>query len=146
MEKPLVRMGQTLKDLRKMPEAVTMRVTKAKERRLERGDRGKVDDTEYVVGGGNAYEDLGFTDAEERFAKLKLAAQINEIIKENGWTQKAAALKLGTQQPEISNLIRGRLRSITYDRLVDWLITLGYSVEIKVKRSKNPHVEVAIAV
>lgn len=123
-----------------------MGVTKAKGRRFDRGDRGKVDDIEYFVGSGNVYEDLGFADAEERFAKLKLAAQINEIIEENGWTQKTAAQKLGTQQPEISNLSRGRLRSITYDRLVDWLIALGYSVEIKVERSRNPHVEVEIAV
>lgn len=124
----------------------TMAVTTAKRRKLERGDRGKVNDTEYFVGSGNVYEDLGFPDAEERFAKLKLAAQINEIIEKNGWTQKSAASKLGTQQPEISNLSTGRLRSITYDRLVDWLIKLGYSVEIKVRRSKKPHVEVAIAV
>jgi Uncharacterized conserved small protein len=123
-----------------------MAVTTAKGRKLEPGDRGKVNDTEYFVGSGNVYKDLGFPDAEERFAKLKLAAQINEIIEENGWTQKTAASKLGTQQPEISNLSRGRLRSITYDRLVDWLIKLGYSVEIKVQRSKKPHVEVAIAV
>ncbi|HUR91969.1 MAG TPA: helix-turn-helix transcriptional regulator [Gemmatimonadaceae bacterium] len=123
-----------------------MRATKAKGHRLERGDRGRVDETDYIVGSGNVYEDLGFADAKERSAKLKLAAQINDIIEDNGWTQKTAALKLGTQQPEISNLSRGRLRSITYDRLVDWLVTLGYSVEIKVERSKNPHVEVAIAV
>lgn len=123
-----------------------MAVTRAKARNLKPGDRGKVNDTEYFVGSGNVYEDLGFHDAEERFAKLKLAAQINEIIEKNGWTQKLAASKLGTQQPEISNLSTGRLRSITYDRLVDWLIRLGYSVEIKVERSKKPHVEVAIAV
>lgn len=120
-----------------------MRATKVKERGI---DRGKVEDTEYFAGSGNVYEDLGFADAEERLAKLKLAAHINEIIEENGWTQKTAALRLGTQQPEISNLSRGRLRSITYDRLVDWLVTLGYSVEIKVERSRNPRVEVAIAV
>lgn len=120
-----------------------MAVTTAKRRRFEPGDRGKVNDTEYSVGSGNVYQDLGFPDAEERFAKLKLAAQINEIIEKNGWTQKAAASKLGTHQPEISNLSRGRLRSITYDRLVEWLIKLGYSVEIKVKRSTTPSVQVA---
>ena len=122
-----------------------MTVTTTKRRRLQPGDRGKVNDIEYFVGSGNVYEDLGFHDAEERFAKLKLAAQINEIIQKNGWTQKTAAATLGTQQPEISNLSRGRLRSITYDRLVEWLIKLGYSVEIKVQRSKRPHVQVAIA-
>jgi predicted XRE-type DNA-binding protein len=122
-----------------------MAVAMAKARKLQSGDRGKVNDIEYFVGRGNVYEDLGFHDAEERFAKLKLAAQINEIIQKNGWTQKTAASNLGTQQPEISNLSRGRLRSITYDRLVEWLIKLGYSVEIKVQRSKRPHVHVAIA-
>lgn len=122
-----------------------MAAIKAKERKLRSRERGKVNDIEYFVGSGNVYDDLGFHDAEERFAKLKLAAQINEIIQKNGWTQKTAAATLGTQQPEISNLSRGRLRSITYDRLVNWLIKLGYSVEIKVQRSRRPHVKVAIA-
>lgn len=115
-------------------------------RKLVPGERGTVNGTEYFVGSGNVYEDLGFADAEEMFAKLKLAAQINKIIENNGWTQKAAATSLGTQQPEISNLSRGRLRSITYDRLVNWLLKLGYSVEIRVQRSKKPHVNVAIVV
>jgi predicted XRE-type DNA-binding protein len=122
-----------------------MAVTTAKRQKLRSGEKGKVNEIEYFVGSGNVYEDLGFHDAEERFAKLKLAAQITAIIQRNGWTQKTAASNLGTQQPEISNLSRGRLRSITYDRLVGWLIKLGYSVDIKVQRSKKPHVNVAIA-
>lgn len=113
---------------------------------LLKGERGKINDTEMLVGSGNVFADLGFPDAEERFAKLKLAMQINEIIEQHGWNQTTAAKKLGTQQPEISNLKRGRLRSITYDRLMGWLVTLGYSVKIEVERSKKPHVEVAIAV
>jgi predicted XRE-type DNA-binding protein len=121
-----------------------MAATAAKRQKLRPGEKGKVNEIEYFVGSGNVYEDLGFHDAEERFAKLKLAAQINAIIQRNGWTQKTAASNLGTQQPEISNLSRGRLRSITYDRLVGWLIKLGYSVDIKVQRSKRPHVQVAI--
>jgi predicted XRE-type DNA-binding protein len=122
-----------------------MAATTTKRHKLQPGDRGKVNGIEYFVGRGNVYKDLGFHDAEEMFAKLKLAAQINEIILKNGWTQKLAASNLGTQQPEISNLSRGKLRSITYDRLVEWLLKLGYSVEIKVQRSKRPHVQVAIA-
>jgi len=113
---------------------------------LLKGERGKINDTEFLIGSGNVFADLGFLDAEERFAKLKLAMQINEIIEEHGWNQTIAAKKLGTQQPEISNLKRGRIRSITYDRLMGWLVTLGYSVKIEVERSNKPHVEVAIAV
>lgn len=122
-----------------------MSVTTAKKSKLQPGNKGKVNDIEYFVGRGNVYEDLGFYDAEERFAKLKLAVQINAIIQKNDWTQTVAASNLGTKQPEISNLSRGRLSSITYDRLVEWLVKLGYSVEIKVTRSKRPHVLVAIA-
>lgn len=122
-----------------------MATVTAKRRKLVRGERGTVNGIEYFVGSGNVYKDLGFADAEEMFAKLKLAAQINKIIENNGWTQKAAAANLGTQQPEISNLSRGRLRSITYDRLVTWLLKLGYSVEIRVARSRKPRVEIAIA-
>lgn len=122
-----------------------MTVTTTQRRGLQPGDKGKINGIEYFVGSGNVYEDLNFHDAEEMFAKLKLAAQINDIIQKNGWTQKTAASNLGTQQPEISNLSRGRLRSITYDRLVEWLLKLGYSVEIKVQRSKRPHVKIAIA-
>jgi len=110
------------------------------------GKRGKIRDIESMVGSGNVFKDLGLPNAEERFAKLKLAMQINEIITTNGWTQKTAAAKLGTQQPEISNLKRGRLRSITYDRLLGWLKLLGYSVTIEVVRSTDPRLEVAIAV
>jgi predicted XRE-type DNA-binding protein len=123
-------------------EATVPKSTKA----LLQGERGKINDTEFLVGSRNVYADLGHADAEEKFAKLKLAMQVNHIIEENGWNQTAAAKKLGTQQPEISNLKRGRLRNITYDRLMEWLVTLGYSVKIEVERSKKPHVEVAITV
>jgi predicted XRE-type DNA-binding protein len=115
-------------------------------KKLHAGDRGSIDGTEFEVGSGNVFADLGLKNPDERLAKARLAGQINEIIENNGWNQSAAAKKLGTHQPVISDLKRGRLRSITYDRLVTWLVTLGYSVEIKVERSREPHVEVAIAV
>jgi predicted XRE-type DNA-binding protein len=114
-------------------------------RKRPAGKRKKVRDSEFTVGSGNVFKDLGMPNAEERFAKVKLAMQINEIITRNGWTQKTAAEKLGTKQPEISSLKRGRLRSITYDRLLGWLKLLGYSVTIEVERSTDPHLEVAIA-
>ena len=114
--------------------------------RLQPGDSGTVNETEFEVGSGNVFADLGFADAEERMAKTKLAMRINEIIEEKGWNQKTAAQKLGTHQPEISSLRRGRLRSITYDRLLSWLTVLGYSVRIEVEEAKEPHIEVAIAV
>ena len=37
---------------------------------------------DYIVSSGNIFKDIGFADAEEKFAKAKLAAIINKIIKE----------------------------------------------------------------
>ena len=98
-------------------------------------------------GSGNVFADLGFADAEERLAKSRLAALITEIIDEEGWTQAQAARKLNTHQPTISALRKGRLKSITYDRLVGWVLALGRPVEIRVGKqvTTEPHLEVAIA-
>jgi predicted XRE-type DNA-binding protein len=98
-------------------------------------------------GSGNVFADLGLPDAEERLAKSRLAALITETIKRKGWTQAQAAERLNTHQPTISALHKGRLRSITYDRLVNWVLLLGHPVEIRVgaPSRKEPHLEVAIA-
>ena len=123
-----------------------MEATKAKGRKkLSAGDRGTINGTEFEVSSGNVFADLGLENAAERLAKARLAGKINEIIEENGWDQATAAKKLGTHQPVISDLRRGRLRSVTYDRLVAWLIALGWSVDIRLAKSRRPRVAVAIA-
>ena len=123
-----------------------MRATKAGKRtRIRPGDHELINETGFEVGSGNVFADIGFKDSGERLAKSRLAGQINEIIEKNGWDQATAAIKLGTHQPVISALKRGRLRSITYDRLVNWLVMLGWSVEIKLVISARPHVAVAVA-
>ena len=107
--------------------------------------RAKTDDQEFEIGSGNVFADLGLANPDERLAKARLASAINAIIEQHGWTQAEAAKHLKTHQPVLSALRHGRLRSITYDRLVDWLVLLGQSVEIKVRPARNAHVEVAIA-
>ncbi|MEX1186597.1 MAG: helix-turn-helix transcriptional regulator [Gemmatimonadaceae bacterium] len=113
--------------------------------KLRRGTRTKLEVTEFEVRSGNVFADLGLDNPDERLAKAKLAAEINAIIEENGWTQSEAAEELETHQPVISALRHGRLKSLTYDRLVKWLVLLGRTVEIRVKPTKRAHVEVAIA-
>jgi predicted XRE-type DNA-binding protein len=115
-------------------------------RKLLDGEHGTIEGTDFLIGSDNVFRDLGFADADERKAKAKLALQINMIIEEKGWTQTVAAEKLRTRQPEISSLRRGQLKSITYDRLLGWLNSLGYSVEIRIAKARKPRLEVAIAV
>lgn len=105
----------------------------------------RIANTDFETGSGNVFADLGLSNPDERLAKARLAAAINAIIEKNGWTQAEAAEELDTHQPVISALRHGRLKSLTYDRLVNWLVILGRTVEIRVKPAKDAHVKVAIA-
>ena len=113
-------------------------------KKLTSGARGKINGVEFEVGSDNIFADFGLPDAEEQLAKSTLAALISRIIEKNEWDQKTAAQRLGTHQSVISDVKRGRLKSVTYDRLVGWLYMLGFSVTIAVKRSREPHVAVAV--
>ena len=76
----------------------------------------------------------GLPNGDERLAKVKLAAQINDRIKARGIKQKEAAELLGITQPEVSNLGKGRLSGFTFDRLYRCLNTLDVDIEIAIKQ------------
>ena len=82
---------------------------------------------------GNVFADPGLPDADERMAKAQLAHVITQRIKERGLTQTRAADLLGTDQGKISAIMRGRLASFTYDRLLRFLNLLGCNVRIEVE-------------
>ena len=75
----------------------------------------------------------GLLKGDERLAKVKLAAQINDRIKERGIKQKKAAELLGITQPEVSSLGKGRLSGFTFDRLYRCLNALDVDIEIFIK-------------
>lgn len=84
---------------------------------------------------GNVFVDIGFSPAEaaELTAKSKLISAIGETIKRRGLTQSEAAQRCGTDQPTLSKVLRGRMESVTIDRLTAWLIALGRTIEIRVR-------------
>jgi predicted XRE-type DNA-binding protein len=86
-------------------------------------------------GSGNVFADLGFTAAEaaELTVKGGLIAAISETIKARKLTQVEAARLCGTDQPTLSKVLRGRMESVTIDRLAAWLNALGRTVEIHVR-------------
>jgi len=97
--------------------------------------------TTIETGSGNVFADLGLPDAEELHAKARLILEIKRIIKARGLTQTEAANILGINQSDVSNLIHGKLRSITLDRLTTLMNRLGQDVEITFheKRGKEAH-------
>ena len=84
---------------------------------------------------GNVFEDIGFKPAEvaELTAKSMLITAIVETIDKRKLTQKEAAERCGTDQPTLSKVLRGRMESVTIDRLAHWLNALGRDVEITVR-------------
>ena len=86
---------------------------------------------------GNVFEDLGVPESAEMLAKAELAARIAEIIAERRLTQAAAAKALGIDQPSVSDLVRGRLRGFSSDRLFRFLNALGRDVEIVIRPKRR---------
>jgi predicted XRE-type DNA-binding protein len=84
---------------------------------------------------GDVFIDIGFTpeEAAELNAKSALIMAIDETIGRRGLTQIEAARICGTDQPTLSKVLRGRMESITIDRLSSWLTSLGRTVEIRVR-------------
>lgn len=92
------------------------------------------DSSRAVRGSDNVFDDLGLADAEEVAAKAKIVFKISDIIRGRHLTQQEAAKILGTTQPTVSRLMRGRLPGFSIDRLLQYLIALDRDVEIVVKR------------
>lgn len=84
----------------------------------------------------NVWLQLGFPDAEEHFLKAELVLRLDKAIKTVGLTQRAAAGRLGTTQPELSKILRGKFSEVSLERLMRFLTALGFDIEIKIGATK----------
>jgi predicted XRE-type DNA-binding protein len=98
-------------------------------------------------GSVNIFKDLGYADADERFAKMELAYKINALIEQAGRNQTQAAKILGVDRARVSNLSRGRLTEFSLDTLFGFLIKLGQDIEVSIrpKRRKQASFHVVVA-
>jgi predicted XRE-type DNA-binding protein len=92
-------------------------------------------DIPYENSSGNIFADMGFApvEAAELTVKSTLIMTIGDTIKERELTQQEAAQLCGTDQPTLSKVLRGRMESVTLDKLAAWLNALGRTVEIRVR-------------
>ncbi len=92
-------------------------------------------DIPYENSSGNIFADMGFArvEAAELTVKSALIMTIGDTIKERDLTQQEAAQLCGTDQPTLSKVLRGRMESVTIDKLAAWLNALGRTVEIRVR-------------
>ena len=87
---------------------------------------------EVTRGSGNVFVDLGLPNPEERLAKAELSRVIAEVIRDREWSQKQAAEALGIATSDMSNVLRGKLRSFSQQRLERFLNVLDMEIRIQV--------------
>ena len=85
-------------------------------------------------GTGNVFADLGFPDAAERQAKLRLAYTLNQVIEARKLSQADAVKLLRITQPKVSALRHYKLAGFSVERLMNLLTALDQDVEIVIRR------------
>jgi predicted XRE-type DNA-binding protein len=90
------------------------------------------DQTNVHDSSGNVFQDMEMRDADERLAKAELARLVRREIGARGLTQVEAAGLLGIQQPDVSDLTRGKLARFSITRLERFLNALDFEVRIQV--------------
>lgn len=88
---------------------------------------------EFELSSGNIWADLGRPDADEAFARAQLMSRVTDLIRRRRLTQARAAEILGTNQPTVSDLMRGKMSKFSLERLIAFLNALDQDVEITVR-------------
>lgn len=97
-------------------------------------------------GSTNVFADLGYPDAAERQAKLRLAHALNQVLTQQGLTQTAAAQLLGLTQPKVSALRHYKLAGFSVERLMTLLTVLDRDVEIVIRKKPRSRSTARISV
>ena len=97
-------------------------------------------------GTGNVFADLGFPDAAERQAKLRLAYALNQVLEVRKLSQADAAKVLGVTQPKVSALRHYKLGGFSVERLMNLLTALDQDIEIVIRRKPRSRKTARISV
>lgn len=67
--------------------------------------------------------------------RSQLMMKVSEYVKQSGLTQAEAAKMLGTTQPRLNDVLKGRIEKCTVDRLVNMLAAVGYKVKMDISHA-----------
>lgn len=79
---------------------------------------------------GSIFEDAALGFPPDHRVKAELIDEIGRRMSVDKLTQAAAADRMGITQPDLSNILRGKFRGYSVDRLAGMLGKLGYGVDI----------------
>ena len=80
---------------------------------------------------GDVFADLDIQLSEDDMLKIEISRAIAARLRQRKLTQADAAKIVGTDQAKISALLRGRLRGFSVNRLFDYLLKLGFDIDIR---------------
>jgi predicted XRE-type DNA-binding protein len=100
---------------------------------------------EVEEGSGNVFADLGFANPEQERLKAHLTLEIYKLLKERGLRQREAAKLLGTSQPRVSELMRGRSGAFSASHLMEFLTVLDQDVEITVRPKREREGKISVS-
>jgi predicted XRE-type DNA-binding protein len=87
---------------------------------------------------GDIFDDLGFSPAEtlEMKVKAEIWQALVQHIEQHGFTQAYLVAKLKAHQPDVSNLLRGRISRISITKLIQFAARLNLDARVKVTSPK----------
>jgi predicted XRE-type DNA-binding protein len=85
---------------------------------------------------GNVFQQLGFSPDESVALKMRaeLHSKIVEVIKRREYSQAQLAEMFDTDQPRISNLMRGKIADFNLETLVMYAETLGMNPQMRINK------------
>ena len=92
---------------------------------------------EIFKGSDNVFKDLGHPKADEIQLRSQLLSEISNTIQSRKLTQKEVMRILDIKQPEASYLMNEKLSRFSRGRLLDFMVKLGMTVELRVKKPKK---------
>jgi predicted XRE-type DNA-binding protein len=84
---------------------------------------------------GNVLDALGFSASEASALKVKaeILSAILERVREAGHTQAQLVERLDEYQPSVSNLLKGRIASVSIEKLLRYADRLGLETSIEIR-------------
>ncbi|HWG87782.1 MAG TPA: helix-turn-helix transcriptional regulator [Candidatus Acidoferrales bacterium] len=84
---------------------------------------------------GNVFDDLGFSDEDAAALKIKagILSALLDHIRRRRYTQKQLAELLGEYQPNISNLLNGKISTMSIEKLLNYAHRLNMDAQITMK-------------
>jgi len=85
---------------------------------------------------GSVLDDLGFSTSEALEIKVKaeIYRDLLQYIKDRGFAQQELAMLLGIHQPDVSNLLNGRVSKFSVGKLIKFAGKLNFGAQIKLTK------------